>query len=104
VVDGDVIRKGEDGRDGYSAFSVRDPRSGETEPTQLERILREAGIERVVIGGLATDYCVVESVVDARRLGFGMDVLTSAIRAVDLQPGDGDRALQRMREAGATTR
>jgi nicotinamidase/pyrazinamidase len=104
VVEGNVIRKGEDGRDGYSAFSVRDPRSGETEPTRLERILRESGIERVVIAGLATDYCVVESVVDARRLGFGADVLTSAIRAVDLNPGDGERALERMREAGATPR
>jgi nicotinamidase/pyrazinamidase len=101
VVDGEVIRKGVDGRDGYSAFSVRDPRSGETEPTRLERILRDRGIERVVVGGLATDYCVVESVIDARRLGFATEVLTSAIRAVDLRHGDGDRALERMREAGA---
>jgi nicotinamidase/pyrazinamidase len=101
VVEGETIRKGVDGRDGYSAFSVRDPRSGETAPTRLERLLRERGIERVVIGGLATDYCVVETVVDARRLGFDAEVLTDCIRAVDLHPGDGDRALERMREAGA---
>jgi nicotinamidase/pyrazinamidase len=104
MVPGEVIHKGEDGRDGYSAFSVRDPRGGEAEPTRLERILRERGIERVVLGGLATDYCVVESVLDARRLGFHAEVVTGAIRAVDLEPGDGDRALERMREAGATLR
>jgi nicotinamidase/pyrazinamidase len=101
IVAGETIRKGVDGRDGYSAFSVRDPESGETAPTQLEGTMREGRIERVVIAGLATDYCVVETVLDARRLGFGVDVLTGAIRAVDLEPGDGGRALARMREAGA---
>jgi nicotinamidase/pyrazinamidase len=101
VVEGETLRKGVDGRDGYSAFSVRDPQSGVTESTELERILREHGIERLVIGGLATDYCVVQTVLDARRLGFDADVLTAAVRAVDLQPGDGDRALARMREVGA---
>ncbi len=101
VVDGERIRKGSSGEDGYSGFSVRDPASGETSPTQLERILRERGIDRVVVCGLATDYCVVETVADARRLGFDTTVLTDAIRAVDLQPGDGDHAVRRMREAGA---
>lgn len=101
VVEGERIRKGSGGEDGYSAFSVRDPRSGETSATQLDRILREREIERVVIVGLATDYCVVETALDARRLGFETVVLTDAIRAVDLEPGDGKRALERMREAGA---
>ncbi|MFB3738247.1 MAG: isochorismatase family protein [Candidatus Velamenicoccus archaeovorus] len=101
VVDGERIRKGTGGEDGYSAFSVRDPQTGTTEPTQLERILREHGTRRVVIAGIATDYCVVESVLDARRLGFETVVLTGGIRAVDLQPGDGERAIERMREAGA---
>ena len=101
VVDGERVRKGSSGEDGYSGFSVRDPTSGQTSPTQLERILRERGIEHVVVCGLATDYCVVETVADARRLGFEATVLTGAIRAVDLQPGDGERAVQRMREAGA---
>ncbi|GIV00163.1 MAG: hypothetical protein KatS3mg014_1778 [Actinomycetota bacterium] len=100
-VEGPVVRKGADGRDGYSGFSVRDPRSGETEATELERILRERGVERLIVCGLATDYCVLETVLDARRRGFPTTVLTAAIRAVDLQPGDGDRALERMREAGA---
>src|SRR3990170_1828271 len=57
VADGEHIRKGSGGEDGYSAFSVRDPTSGETSPTQLERILRERAIEHVVVCGLATDYC-----------------------------------------------
>jgi nicotinamidase/pyrazinamidase len=55
----------------------------------------------VTVCGLATDYCVVETVLDARRLGFDATVFSNAIRAVDLRPGDGDRAVQRMREAGA---
>jgi nicotinamidase/pyrazinamidase len=101
VVDGAVIRKGADGRDGYSAFSVRDPRTGEREGTELEHMLREHGIERLVITGVATDYCVVETVSDARMLGFEVDVVADGIRAVDLQPGDGERAIRRMRDAGA---
>jgi len=101
VVDGVVLRKGIDGRDGYSGFSVRDPGSGATEATELERLLREAGAERVVITGIATDYCVVETVSDARMLGFEVDVVADGIRAVDLSPGDGERAMRRMRDAGA---
>jgi len=100
-VEGPVVRKGADGRDGYSGFSVRDPASGEVAATELERILRDRGIRRLVVCGLATDYCVLETVLDARRLGFPTTVLREGIRAVDLQPGDGERALERMREAGA---
>jgi nicotinamidase/pyrazinamidase len=101
TVEGVVVRKGIDGRDGYSGFSVRDPTSGTTEATELGRILREAGIERLVITGLATDYCVVETVGDARMLGFEVDVIADGIRAVDLHDGDGERAIRRMRDAGA---
>jgi nicotinamidase/pyrazinamidase len=100
-VEGEVVRKGADGRDGYSGFSVRDPESGETSPTTLESLLRDRGIERSVICGLATDYCVVETVLDARTLGFPVEVVQEAVRAVDLDPGDGDRAIARMRNAGA---
>ena len=99
-VEGPVVRKGADGRDGYSGFSVRDPTSGDVAATELERLLRERGTRRVVVVGLATDYCVVETALDAIRLGFAMTVLADGIRAVDLQPGDGDRAMARMREAG----
>jgi nicotinamidase/pyrazinamidase len=102
TVAGEIVRKGDDGRDGYSGFSVRDPLSGEVGATQLESLLRRAGVERVVICGLATDYCVVETVLDARRLGFDVAVLAGAIRAVNLEEGDGDRAIARMRDAGAS--
>ena len=102
IVDGAVVRKGADGGDGYSGFSVRDPESGETSATELDTLLRHAGAERLVIVGLATDYCVVETTLDARRLGYDVEVLTEAIRAVDLEPGDGVAALARMRASGAT--
>ena len=102
VADGaEFLRKGTGGEDGYSAFTVRDPETGEDAPTALERILREDGVRHVVIAGIATDYCVKESALDARRLGFDATVLGDAIAAVDLEPGDGDRALAAMREAGA---
>ena len=100
-VRGEVLHKGISGEDGYSGFSVRDPRTGETAPTGLEALLRERGIERLVVVGLATDYCVLETVTDARMLGFAVEVLADSIRAVDLQPGDGERAIVRMRDAGA---
>ena len=101
VADSEVVRKGHDGRDGYSGFSVRDPVSGERGDTLLQEMLKDHGIERLVICGLATDYCVVETVLDARMLGYPVEVLTDAVRAVDLQPGDGASALARMRDAGA---
>ena len=95
------LKKGTGGEDGYSVFTVRDPETGEEAVTALERILRERGVERLVIAGLATDYCVKDTVLDARRLGFPVTVLSDAIRAVNLQPDDGDVAEQLMREAGA---
>ena len=103
VADHEVVRKGHDGRDGYSGFSVRDPLSGERGDTVLHEMLTANGIERLAICGLATDYCVVETVLDARMLGYPVEVLTEAIRAVELQPGDGEAAVTRMRDAGAET-
>ena len=94
------VRKGTNGEDGYSGFTVRDPVSGEELPTELEALLRERGIERVVVCGLATDYCVVATALDAARLGFATSLLTDAVAAVNLAEGDGDRALDRMREGG----
>lgn len=96
-----IVRKGSGGEDGYSAFSVRDPVSGDVTRTQLGELLRERGVERVVIAGLATDYCVKESGLDAIRLGFHPIVLADAVRAVDLRPGDGASALQTLESAGA---
>ena len=101
-VSGRRVRKGASGEDGYSGFTVRDPESGEQWPTELESILREAGVVRVVVVGLATDYCVRETAVDAARLGFDTIVLADGIRAVNLQPGDGARAVAAMVDAGVS--
>ncbi len=99
-VEGEPVRKGSGGEDGYSGFSVRDPETGAVSATPLASKLRDLGALRVVVCGLATDYCVVETARDARGLGLSTEVLADAIRAVDLQPGDGERALARMRAAG----
>ncbi|MDQ3880568.1 MAG: isochorismatase family protein [Chloroflexota bacterium] len=104
AVRGPVVRKGTGGEDGYSGFSVRDPTTGDRHATELDRLLRAHGVTRVVIGGLATDYCVRETALDARRLGYDVEVLSDAVRAVDLEAGDGDRALADLREAGVTVR
>ena len=101
VDEAESVRKGTGGEDGYSAFTVRDPVSGEREGTGLEDLLRRRGIERLVIVGLATDYCVKETALDARAKGFDTAVLRAAVRAVDLRPGDGERALADIEDAGA---
>ena len=94
------LHKGASGEDGYSGFTMRDPVSGEAIPTELEDMLCAAAIESVSIVGLATDYCVKATALDAVRLGFRTAVLTDAIAAVDLEPGDGERALAELRAAG----
>lgn len=94
------VRKGVSGEDGYSGFTMRDPVSGETIATELETLLRDAAIERVVVVGLATDYCVKATALDAVRLGFDTFLLIDAIAAVDLTPGDGARAIDEMAAAG----
>jgi nicotinamidase/pyrazinamidase len=81
---------------------MRDPVSGETIATELEALLRDANVDTVVVTGLATDYCVKATAIDAVRLGFQTSVLTDAIAAVDLEAGDGDRALAEMEAAGVT--
>ena len=94
------VRKGASGEDGYSGFTMRDPVSGETNPTELEGILREAAVERVVVCGLATDYCVKATALDAHRLGFETAVLLDAMRPVEVSPGDEQRAIDEMTAAG----
>jgi nicotinamidase/pyrazinamidase len=101
VIDGEIIRKGSNGEDGYSGFTMRDPVSGAAIPTPLEGMLRERHVSRVVICGLATDYCVNATALDARRLGFETQVLMNAVAAVNLQPGDDQKALTAMADAGA---
>jgi nicotinamidase/pyrazinamidase len=98
--DAERIRKGVNGEDGYSGFTTRDPTTNETNPTELDIRLRERGVRRVVVVGLATDYCVKATAMDAVGLGYETSVLTDAIAAVDLSPGDGDAAIQEMVAAG----
>jgi nicotinamidase/pyrazinamidase len=101
VVAGPSVRKGSNGEDGYSGFTMRDPVTAEERPTELEAMLQHRGVERVVIGGLATDYCVRATTLDALHRGLAVTVLTDAVAAVDLEPDDGARALDEVREAGA---
>jgi nicotinamidase/pyrazinamidase len=101
LVDGPVVRKGSNGEDGYSGFTMRDAVTGQTIPTELAGLLSNSGAARVVLCGLATDYCVKATALDARALGYPVTVLAAGIRAVNLQPGDGDRATEEMAAAGA---
>jgi nicotinamidase/pyrazinamidase len=87
----DVGRERED--QGYSGF----------EKSNLAELLREHDVDEVVVSGLATDYCVRASTIDACREGFDVAVATDAVRAVEVEPGDGERALDEMRAAGART-
>ena len=101
LVEGPVVRKGSNGEDGYSGFAMRDAHSGETQPTELGDLLEAAGIERVFIAGLATDYCVLATGLDARARRYPTTLLAAGIRAVDLADGDGARAIAELRLAGA---
>jgi len=90
-----IFLKGTQGKDdGYSAFEATN--------MKLEEFLKNRGITDLYITGLATDYCVKASVLDALKMGFNTCVFTDAIRAVNVNPGDGDKALEEMRLAGAT--
>lgn len=101
VIAGPVLRKGTGGEDGYSGFTVRDPASGQASATELETLLRVHGVEALVVVGVATDYCVRETALDALRLGFAVTVVTAAVRAVDRPPGSGKAALAELAAAGA---
>ena len=86
-----VISKGLGDTDCYSAF----------DETDLLDQLHQQNVEEVVVGGLATDYCVKSTVLDALKHGFKVKALKNAMRAVDVQSGDGERAIEEMRDAGA---
>ncbi|MGD8682774.1 MAG: isochorismatase family protein [Chloroflexota bacterium] len=100
-VEGPIVRKGANGEDGYSGFTMRDPETGETQPTELDKLLAAAGVRKLIIVGLATDYCVLATALDARTREYPTTVLAAGVRAVDLQPGDGEKALAELRLAGA---
>jgi nicotinamidase/pyrazinamidase len=87
-----VIDTGQDpNSQGYSGF----------QDTRLGDLLRERGVTRLFVAGLATDYCVKSTVLDARREGFDVTVVEDAVRGVNVEPGDSERALQEMENAGA---
>lgn len=93
-----VVSKGDDpARPGYSAFD------GKTQTgRRLADDLRDRHIDTVIVAGLTTDYCVRETVLDARREGFQVSVLSDAIAGINVHTGDADRALAEMAAAGAT--
>jgi nicotinamidase/pyrazinamidase len=82
--------------DAYSGFQAR---ADDGRP--LDAVLRDAGVEHVVIGGLATDYCVRATALDALKQGYRVTVIRDAVRGVDLEPGDSGRAIAEMQSAGA---
>ncbi len=92
-----VMSKGIDPtEDAYSGFQARDAAGRD-----LATVLEEAEIRHVIIGGLATDYCVKATALDARRAGLRVTILENAIRGVEVRAGDSDRALVEIRNAGA---
>ena len=101
IVAGPTIRKGIAGEDGYSGFTVADPETGATSPTGMHRLLDDLDItEVVVVVGLALDYCVKATALDARRAGLKTVLPQRLTAAVELESGDGARALQECRAAG----
>jgi nicotinamidase/pyrazinamidase len=86
-----IISKGTGDEDSYSAF----------DGTDLAARLNEQGVREVWVGGLATDYCVKQTVLDALRKGFKVKAVANAMRPVEIKPGDGERAIQEMQASGA---
>ena len=92
-----ILSKGMDPeKDSYSVFQAKDPNG-----TPFPDILKKAGITELYIGGLATDYCVKETSLDALSLGLKVKVLADAVKGVDLKPGDSEKAMEEMVSRGA---
>jgi nicotinamidase/pyrazinamidase len=99
---GPVVRKGSGPEDGYSGFSVLDLATGKTRGTELSTILDDDGITRIVVVGLAGDWCVKATAIDGVRLGYAVTVPLALTRFVELHPGDAERAIADMAAAGVT--
>lgn len=84
--------------DSYSGFDAVN-----TDGVRLNELLRQSGVERIFVGGLATDYCVKHTVIDGLKNGFKVVLLTDAIRGVNLQPQDSADAIKAMLQSGAST-
>jgi len=94
-----IVSKGtQPERDSYSAFHGQD-----YDDRSFEESLRRRGVHHLYVGGLATDYCVKFSVLDALSQGFAVTVLVDAVRGVEREAGDSERALEQMKRAGAST-
>ncbi len=102
LVDGPVVRKGTNGEDGYSGFTMRHPETGEETPTELQSLLLDRGVTEVVVVGLAFDVCVKATAEDAVRLGHLTTVITAATAAVELESGDSLRTEGELVAAGVT--
>jgi len=84
------------GKDDYSEFEGKDDQG-----RSLDQVLGSHGVKKLYVAGLATDYCVLETVLDGLRYGYEVYAVSDAMRAVNLSPDDGEKALQRMASAGA---
>mgnify|MGYP002737265629 CR=1 FL=1 len=101
-VEGETIRKGTGGEDGYSGFTVADPTTAVTASTGLGELLADRKVTRVVVVGLALDVCVRATALDAVNMGYATAVISAATRPVERHQGDGERALSEMADAGVT--
>ena len=100
LIAGPTIRKGVNGEDGYSGFTMRDPSTGDESPTPLAGLLRRHTITSTIVVGLALDYCVGATALDSVAAGFETSVSGAHTAAVDLQPGDGDRMIADLGSGG----
>jgi nicotinamidase/pyrazinamidase len=100
IVAGPTVRKGTNGEDGYSGFTMRDPDTGTETPTELTGLLHGIGIASTVVVGLALDYCVGATALDAAAAGFRTRVPLGYTAAVELNSGDGERVIAALHRAG----
>ncbi len=100
LIAGPETKKGSNGEDGYSGFTMRDPVTGHETSTGLIELLAE--VRSVVVTGLALDYCVKETALDARRHGLDVLLPLGATAAVNLSRDDGETAVRELEEAGVT--
>ena len=99
IVAGPTVPKGTNGEDGYSGFTMRDPKTGAVTPTGLAGLLREREIRRVVVVGLALDYCVKATALDSREEGWHTSVPLHLTAPVNLEPHHGEEAVAMLRAA-----
>jgi nicotinamidase/pyrazinamidase len=102
IVAGPSVKKGSNGEDGYSGFTMRNPETDETSPTELHTWLTDRQVQAIVVVGLALDYCVKATALDGVSLGYAVTVPDATTAAVNLTEGDGDRAKEELSAEGVT--